>query len=141
MNKTSPISVNNESLSLIHCEEYRIAAKDDAFGPKIWDCYLIECCTEGYVTIDINGKEFFIKQGDCYVFAPGDKITYKNTKESRRVELTCFARGSELERALEISGITSTSPFVPQGAYPEICAAIRRILRSEEHTSELQSRI
>ena len=77
-------SVNDESLSIIFCEENHIAAKDCIFGPNIYNCYIIECCTGGIASIEINEKEFSIKEGDCYVLMPGDRITHKTTRKRQR---------------------------------------------------------
>ena len=122
------IHINDKNLSLVICEENRVEAKDDSFGPMIRNSYVVECCTGGFGYIVINDKEFKIKEGDCYVLLPGDRVTHKTTKDSYRSELSCFIRGEEIERAVQEASITSDSPFAPKSAYYEVSRAIRRML-------------
>ena len=131
MSNNTALIANDDSLSLIHCEENTIRAHDFVCGPFIYNQFVIECCTGGRGFIIIDGKEFSIKEGDCYVIIPGSKVAYRTTKDSPRSELTCFARGLEIKRAVELSGITSDAPFAPRSAYGGVCAAIKRILELE----------
>lgn len=128
MNKRNFNSANDQSLSIVNCEENHIIANDFEFGPNIYNSYIIECCTSGFFTIIINGTEFNIKEGDCYVLLPGDRITHKTLKESPRSELACFVRGLELKTAVKEAGITNKNPFAPPSAYEQICESIRKII-------------
>lgn len=135
MKKNNFSSVNDQSLSIINCEENHIEAYDAQFGPNIYNCYIIECCTKGFFTIAINDNEFTIKEGDCYVLIPGDRITHKTTRKSHRSELTCFVRGLEFKRVLKQAGITSINPFAHPSAYKSICESIRRIINLADKQS------
>lgn len=128
MSKTEFISLNDESLSIIQCTDSSFRARDFCCGPNIYKCYYIECCTSGFFHLEINGKEFYVKEGDCYVLFPGDRITHKTNSKSARSELTCSVRGLELKKVMKQAGITSESPFARPSAYKEICASIKRIL-------------
>lgn len=135
MKKNNFSSINDQSLSIINCEENHIAARDTQFGPNIYNCYIIECCTEGFFTIEINNQEFTVKEGDCYVLIPGDRITHKTTSKSPRSELTCFVRSMEMKNVLKQAGITSDNPFARPSAYKEVCESIKRIINLEENQS------
>lgn len=135
MSTDNLISLNDDSISLVNCEENYIEARDFLSGPNIYNCYIIECCTGGFFSLIINGTEFPVKEGDCYVLIPGNQITHKNTSKSSRSELTLFVRGLEFKRALQQAGITSTSPFANSTAYNEVCASIKRIIELDESQS------
>ena len=135
MSITDFISLNDESLSVIRCTESAFRARDFICGPNIYKCYYIECCTGGFFHLEINGKEFHVKEGDCYVLMPGDRITHKTNSKSARSELTCSVRGLELKRVLQQAGITSDSPFAKASAYEEVCASIKRILEFDNDQS------
>lgn len=135
MSKNIFSSLSDESLSLIHCEENHISAHNAVHGPNIYKCYYIECCTEGFFYLEINGKEFTIKKGDCYVLLPGDHITHRTTEKSPRSELSCSVRGLELKKAVQQAGITSDSPFVRAEAFNEICTSIKNLLTLNDSQS------
>lgn len=135
MSNIIPQSASDESLSLINSEENHIEAHDQFHGPNIYNCFIIECCTGGFASIIINDREFPIKEGDCYVLLPGNRVVHRTTKESARSELSCFVRGKEMERAIQQAGITSEAPFANAFAYDEVCAAIRRLIDLENNQS------
>ncbi len=135
MKKNNFSSVNDQSLAIINCEENHIEAHDAQFGPNIYNCYIIECCTKGVLTIVINDNEFTVKEGDCYVLIPGDRITHKTTSKSPRSELTCFIRSLEMKNVLKQAGITAENPFARPSAYKEVCESIKRIINLEKSQS------
>lgn len=122
------MSIDNESLILFNCEENTVKAQNEVFGPIVRNKYLVECCTDGFGYIIINGHEFRIEEGDCYVLLPGDKVSHVTTEKTSRSELSCLIQGTELKHAIEAAGINSSSPFAPASAYDDICAAIRRMI-------------
>ena len=135
MSITNFAMVNDESLSIIQCTDSHFRARDFVCGPNIYKCYYIECCTGGFFHLEINGKEFYVKEGDCYVLLPGDRITHKTNSKSARSELTCSVRGLELKKVMQEAGITSDSPFAKPSAYKEICASIKRIIEFDNDQS------
>jgi AraC-like DNA-binding protein len=125
----------DDSLFLLKCTEGYIEPHDEIHGPVDFNYFLIECCTGGRGAIIVNGTEFRIREGDCYVICPGDKITHVTTSESYRSEVYCFIKGMEMMRAVKRAGISGENPFAPREAYSPICAAIRRMILLENDRS------
>ena len=126
---------NTEGLAFYRCEENYLEAQDYVYGPIERGTYLVECCTGGFGSIIINGREFHFEEGDCYVLLPGDKVSHRTTSESARSEVTCYIGGAELDKAVTVAGITSDSPFLPRSLYPEIYSAITRIIELSDDLS------
>ena len=127
MSKKPKLKTNSTPI-IYNCEENTVRAHDYAYGPCIRDSYLVECCTEVYGYIIINGNRFEIKKGDCYVLYPGDLVTHGTYASSDRSELSCAIRGAEFERAVAEAGITAESPFVQSDAFDSISRSIRRLV-------------
>ena len=51
MSTDNLISLNDDSISLVNCEENYIEARDLLSGPNIYNCYIIECCTGGFFSL------------------------------------------------------------------------------------------
>ncbi len=98
------------------------------FGPCIRDIYLIECCTSGYGSVIVNGREFPVKGGDCYILLPGDTVIHTADKVEPREGVSCAVDGLAVKRAISQAGITSHNPFVPQSAFEGILKEIERLL-------------
>ena len=98
-------------------------------GPFIRSSYLIECCTGGFGYVIINGREHLIKEGDCYVLMPGDKVTHVTTDKSYRSEVYCHIRGHKMKSALNLAGITSESPFAKSDAFATVVDAIKEMVK------------
>ena len=99
-----------------------------SYGPVIRENYVIECCSAGYGSVIINGKEFPLKSGDCYILLPGDTIIHKADKVYPREGVWCGVSGINIGSYLKTIGITSEQPFVKKEAfdiiYKHICAII-----------------
>jgi len=59
------------------------------YGPVIRDTYVIECCTGGFGSAIINGVEFPVQAGDCYILLPGIRSSIPLTMLIP--EAVCFA--------------------------------------------------
>lgn len=128
-------SYRSNSILFYHCSDEFVPAQDYVYGPVVRDKFLIECCTGGFGYIEINGNEFRIQEGDCYVLFPGDLVAHKTTSESFRSELYIYVSGIELRHTMKHAGITSESPFAAKEAYEPICRSIRRLVRIDNDLS------
>lgn len=97
------------------------ATPGSRFGPVIRSVYIIECCTGGRGSVIINGKEFDISAGDCYVLLPGDAVIHTSDAAQTREGFWCALDGVSIGAYLKSMGITSEAPFAPQELFLDIC--------------------
>lgn len=90
------------------------------YGPVIRDLYIIECCTGGYGSAIINGKEFPVKKGDCIILMPGDIIIHTADEVEPRSGVWCGISGIKVASYLKTLGITSQSPYAPKEAFEKV---------------------
>ena len=83
------------------------------FGPVIRSVFVIECCTGGVGSVIINGKEFPVRKGDCYVLLPKDTVVHTSSQEQPREGFWCALDGFCAGDYLKSAGITSEAPFLP----------------------------
>lgn len=121
-------------LHVLRCDGGSVEAKDRIVH-IVCSSYIIECCTEGWCDIIMEGKQFRIKAGDCYVIMPNTPVYYISSRHCVRSELTCFAKGLEVKTALIMSGITKESPFAPPDAFPIVCEAIQKMIKIDSDHS------
>lgn len=104
------------------------------YGPVIRDVFIIECCTAGFGSVTINGKEFPLKKGDCYFLFPGDVIVHTAAKENPREGYYCAVDGLQIGSVLLKAGITSTAPFAPTGAFEGIAECLKKLHEMKDDT-------
>ncbi|MBR7165342.1 MAG: AraC family transcriptional regulator [Clostridia bacterium] len=117
-----------EALTVCYCEEEMNLKPGARFGPVIRDIYIIECCTEGFGSVIINGREFPVGPGSCYVLLPGDTVIHTADTKCPRKGIWCSVDGLELGRLLAQAGITSSAPFAPPELFHELCAWVKRMV-------------
>ena len=81
-------SFHGSSLNVL-LAEYEHPKPGSTFGPVIRNLYYIECCTDGFGSITINGREFPIQAGDSYVLLPGDAVRHTADAARPRVGFSC----------------------------------------------------
>lgn len=89
-------------------------------GPWVRSCYIIECCTEGQGTVEVNGKSFPIQAGDCYALLPGSTVTFRCDMTNPRGGFWCALEGFPVGKVLEQVGITADSPFLPPALFEPV---------------------
>ena len=104
------------------------------YGPVIRENYIIECCTAGYGSVIINGKEFKFKARDCYILLPGDTIIHTNDKTHSREGVWCGISGINIGSYLKTIGITSKQPFVKKEAFDIVYEHINAIIKINSET-------
>lgn len=97
------------------------------FGPVIRSVYLIECCTNGKGSVIINGKEFPVQKGDCYVLLPKDSVIHTSSEEAPREGFWCALDGISTGNYIENAGVTSTSPFLSPTLFAPMCRWLERL--------------
>lgn len=97
-------------------------------GPVIRDVYIVECCTAGYGSVIINGKEFLVSPGDCYILLPGDTVMHTADKKDPRSGVWCALSGLEIGRYLALAGIDSNNPYAPESAFEPVTNIIEQLL-------------
>lgn len=104
------------------------------YGPVIRDVFIVECCTGGFGSVVINGREFSLKKGDCFFLFPGDVIIHTAATENPREGYYCAIDGLQIGSVLLKAGITSTSPFAPPSAFEEITQSLKKIYEMRDDT-------
>jgi len=102
------------------------------YGPIIRNIYIIECCTEGLGGVWINGREFPVKEGDCYILLPGDTIIHTADEVTPRRGYWCALDGAEAGNWLKMAGIRSDAPFAPPEVFREIMAQLKQLFLMRE---------
>lgn len=97
------------------------ATPGSRFGPVIRSVYIIECCSGGCGSVIINGREFEISAGDCYVLLPGDAVIHTSDATQTREGFWCALDGVSIGVHIKSIGISSEAPFAPQELFPDIC--------------------
>ncbi len=117
-----------EEPSLCYCDRDINLTPGACYGPVIRDIYIIECCTAGYGSVIINGVEFSVKPGDCYILLPGDTIIHTADFKEPRSGVWCAADGLQIGRCLARAGITSAQPYAPAAVFEEITAQLEELI-------------
>ncbi len=102
------------------------------FGPVIRDVYLVECCTCGFGSVIINGKEFPIKPGDCYFLFPGQIVTHAADCKEPREGVWCAMDGLQIGTILSRSGISADNPFAPADSSEKITKYVEEIVNMND---------
>lgn len=87
------------------------------YGPVIRDIFIVECCTGGKGAVIINGMRFPLKKEDCHILCPGDTVIHQADWKEPRTGVWCALYGLQVAAAVERSGVTPKSPFVPPDAF------------------------
>lgn len=114
--------------TVLYCEKEENLLPGQQYGPIIRDVYIVECCTEGYGSVIINGREFPVGPGDCYILLPGDTVTHTADRKVPRRGCWCALDGLDLGRHFREAGISSQAPFAPKEAFDELCGRVQEMV-------------
>ena len=126
------INTRQEGLSLYWTGREHDNHPNGRYGQVIRDIYIVECCTGGAGSVIINGAEFPVKAGDCYVLFPGDVVTHTNGPENPRDGVWCGIYGLQVGNWLAEMGISSQQPYAPKRAFETVNRYIEEILSLEQ---------
>ena len=98
------------------------------FGPIVRKTYVIECCTGGYGSVIINGTEFPVSAGDCYILLPGDTVIHTADEVEPRRGVFCALSGIRVGSYVAKAGITASQPFAPKEAFEAITAQVEKLV-------------
>ena len=119
-------SLSREDISIIYAEHEKVKA-GRRFGPVIRSVYILECCTGGAGSVIINGKEFPVSAGQCYMLLPGDTVIHTSDTQSPREGYWCALDGISIKGHVEYAGITSQSPFIAPSLFGPIRDLMERL--------------
>ena len=111
--------LSRDDISVIYAERER-TAPGSRFGPVIRSVYIIECCTGGSGSVIINGNEFPVSAGQCYMLLPGDTVVHTSDAEHPREGFWCALDGISVATHVENAGITSQFPFISPVLFKQI---------------------
>lgn len=129
-----PTRVIKEEPSLYYAARDENLPLGAIYGPVVRDCYLIECCTDGYGSIIIGSKEFPLRAGVCALIPPGIPVTHTADKKEPRSGVWCAIDGIKVRTTLLKAGITELSPYAPPEAFTEITEAVERLIELQKDT-------
>lgn len=125
--------VKSQVPAVLYCEKEYNLLPGECYGPVIRNVYIIECCVEGYGSVVINGQEFSVSPGDCYILLPGDTIIHTaDTKEPRK-GYWCAIDGLNIGAILKDAGISPQSPFTPKEIFPQLCCCLKKMVDDWEN--------
>ena len=127
MSKTEKRTRRQEPV-VLYCEKEENLLPGQQYGPIIREVYIIECCTEGFGSVIINGREFAVGPGDCYILLPGDTVTHTANQKDPRCGYWCALDGLDLGRYFKEAGISSETPFAPKEAFGELCGWVKKMV-------------
>ncbi len=120
--------IGRQTPAVLYCEKEFDLLPGECYGPIIRNVFIIECCVEGYGSVIINGNEFKVTPGDCYILLPGDTIIHTADTENPRKGYWCAIDGFDLRFIFKEAGISSLSPFAPKELFNELCAILQKMV-------------
>ena len=120
--------IGRQTPAVLYCEKEFDLSPGECYGPIIRNVFIIECCTEGYGSVIINGKEFPITPKDCYILFPGDTIIHTADSKNPRKGYWCAIDGLDLGFIFKEAEISSDSPFAPKELFNELCSCLIRMV-------------
>ena len=110
------------------------ASAHTLYNILIRNIYIIECCTEGLGTVEVNGRVFPVQAGDCYILLPGDTVVHTADPVTPRRGYWCAMDGLRAGRYLSMAGIRSDAPFAPPEAFELIAGQLEQLFRMREES-------
>lgn len=127
MSNSNPYISSREPV-VLYCEKEYDLLPGQKYGPIKRKTYVIECCAEGYGSVIINGKEFLVSPGDCYILLPGDVIVHTADTKNPRKGYWCAVDGLNLGIIFKDAGISAQNPFAPKESFDELCTCLKKMV-------------
>ena len=118
--------LSREDISVIYAEFEKVTP-GSRFGPVIRSVYILECCTGGQGSVIINGTEFPVSAGQCYMLLPGDTVIHTSDSQNPREGYWCALDGISIRGLAEYAGITSDSPFLSPVLFNPVCQWVEKL--------------
>ena len=103
-----------------------------SYGPAVRDYYILHFITKGKGRLVVDGKEFIVKKGDCFLIPPKLTTYYEANKENPYTYYWVGFDGLEAKDLLEKSGFITNGNYV---IHPEKYNAVFDKFASFEITS------
>ncbi len=123
--------MKREEPVVLFCEWEDYLKPGQCYGPIVRDMYIIECCVAGYGSVVVNGREFPVGPGDCYILLPGDTVAHTADRKYPRQSYWCALDGLTIGRYLKQAGITAETPFAPPAVFDEVCGWVRKMVEQK----------
>lgn len=111
-----------------YCEEEWDLKGGTRSRPLVRDIFIVECCEEGYGSVIINGREFDVGPGCCYILLPGDTVIHTADEADPRKGVWCSLDGADLGHYFAQAGISSENPYAPPELFDELRHWVRRMV-------------
>lgn len=121
-------SISRREPVVLYCEKEYDLLPGQRYGPITRKVYIIECCVEGYGAVIINGREFSISPGDCYILLPGDMVIHTADPVEPRKGYWCAIDGLNLGLIFKEAGISAQTPFAPKESFDELCSCLKKMV-------------
>lgn len=112
-----------------YCEHEQNTKPGGRYGPVVRDVFIIECCEEGYGSVIINGIEFPVGPGCCYVLFPGDTVIHTADAVNPRKGVWCSLAGDDLAAYFTQAGLSSENPYAPEELFEQLTQWVRRMVQ------------
>ena len=119
---------------LLRVDADKNLAPGATFGPVIRSVYIFECCTSGYGSVIINGREFPVSPGDFYILLPGDTVTHTASTTNPRCGYWCALDGPGIGEVPASCGISASNPFAPKELFPALLSCMESLYKMRNET-------
>ena len=120
--------IGRQTPAVLYCEKEFNLSPGECYGPIIRNVFIIECCVEGFGSVIINGNEFEVTPGDCYILLPGDTIIHTADNKNPRKGYWCAIDGFDLRYIFKEAGFSSKTPFAPKELFNELCSILQKMV-------------
>ncbi len=120
--------IGRQTPAVLYCEKEFNLSPGECYGPIIRNVFIIECCVEGFGSVIINGNEFKVTPGNCYILLPGDTIIHTADNKEPRKGYWCAIDGFDLRYIFKEAGISSNTPFAPKELFNELCSILQKMV-------------
>ena len=120
--------MSRQEPAVLYCEREYNLLPGQRYGPITRKVYIIECCVEGYGSVIINGHEFSVSPGDCYILLPDVTVIHTADTAEPRKGYWCAVDGLNLGSIFKEAGISAQNPFAPAELFDELCFCLKKMV-------------
>ncbi len=107
-----------------------LTARKKTIGPLLRDYNIIRYCTSGKGILILNGKQFEVSPGQCYVLPAGTIATESVAPDSDSFAVTFISLlGTNATHYLSWLGISLQQPFFPWDSSPEFLSELKAVVK------------
>ena len=118
------IRIKSDEPVVLYCEKETDLPPGITYGPVVRNVYIFETCVKGAGAVIVNGTEYPVKAGDCYILLPGDTVIHKTDSITPRQGIWCAVGGIAVGKYLKKAGISASNPFASPDAFDELYSCL-----------------